>query len=140
MLNALKSRRLWTGAAVIAVLGFLLAVGVNQGVRAFVVLPEDAPRAALAAAPGPDEPISYPHMEYAWANGYSKKYASAGWASYERHFVHWAERAGFELDIVSQFDLQLNPEHIQDYSCISQLWSLGVLDDKKFAMLMFGNS
>lgn len=29
---------------------------------------------------------------------------------------------------------------IQDYSCISQLWSLGVLDDKKFAMLMFGNS
>ena len=42
MLNALKSRRLWAGAAVIAVLGFLLAVGVNQGVRAFVVLPEDA--------------------------------------------------------------------------------------------------
>ena len=29
---------------------------------------------------------------------------------------------------------------IQDYSCISQLWSLGILDDKKFALLMFGDS
>ncbi|MDH3858558.1 MAG: hypothetical protein OEV07_11240, partial [Gammaproteobacteria bacterium] len=31
--------------------------------RGFVVLPVDAPRAALAAAPAHDEPVSYPHME-----------------------------------------------------------------------------
>ena len=42
--------------------------------RGFVVLPADAPRAALAAPPAPDEPVSYPHMEWAYANGYSKKY------------------------------------------------------------------
>ena len=29
---------------------------------------------------------------------------------------------------------------VQDYSCLSQLWSLGVLDDKKFSLLMFGDS
>ena len=29
---------------------------------------------------------------------------------------------------------------IQDYSCLSKLWSLGILDDKKFSLLMFGNS
>ena len=29
---------------------------------------------------------------------------------------------------------------IQDYSCLSQLWSLGILDDEKFALLMFGDS
>ena len=28
----------------------------------------------------------------------------------------------------------------QDYSCLSRLWSLGLLDDKKFALLMFGDS
>ena len=28
----------------------------------------------------------------------------------------------------------------QDYSCLSQLWSLGILDDKKFSLLMFGDS
>ncbi len=52
--------------------------------RGFVVLPDDAPRAALAAIPAipdNDEPVSYPHMEWAYANGYSKKYASTGWAS-----------------------------------------------------------
>lgn len=33
----------------------------------------------------------YPYMEWAYAYGYSKKYASAGWASYERRFARWAE-------------------------------------------------
>ena len=61
--------------------------------RGFVVLPDNAPRAALAATPAFDEPVSYPHMEWAYANGYSKKYASAGWASYERHFMNWATAA-----------------------------------------------
>ena len=27
----------------------------------------------------------------------------------------------------------------RDYCCISQLWSMGLLDDKKFALLMFGD-
>lgn len=28
---------------------------------------------------------------------------------------------------------------IRDYNCISQLWSIGLLDDKKFVLLMFGD-
>jgi hypothetical protein len=78
--------------------------------RGFVVLPPQAPRAALAAPPEFGEPVSYPHMDWAYATGHSKKYASAGWASYERHFLRWALRAGFDVDIVSQYDLQLRPE------------------------------
>ena len=35
----------------------------------------------------------YPHMEWAFATGHSKKYASSGWASYDSHFFRWAERA-----------------------------------------------
>ena len=101
--------------------------------RGFVVLPDDAPRAALAATPGHDEPVSYPHMEWAYANGYSKKYASAGWASYETHFVKWAADAGFEVDIVSQYDLQLRPEVIEDYPCLvfighDEYWSWEMRD------------
>ena len=101
--------------------------------RGFVVLPADAPRAALAAPPAAGEPVSYPHMEYAWANGYSKKYASAGWASYERHFVHWASRAGFALDTASQYDLQLCPELVSDYPCLvfighDEYWSWEMRD------------
>ena len=101
--------------------------------RGFVVLPEDAPRAALAASPVYDEPVSYPHMEWAYANGYSKKYASAGWASYERHFMNWATGAGFEVDIVSQYDLQFRPEVIDDYPCMvfighDEYWSWEMRD------------
>ncbi len=42
MLQLLKSRSTWTGAAVIAVLAFLLAVGTNQIIRGVLVLPDDA--------------------------------------------------------------------------------------------------
>jgi hypothetical protein len=101
--------------------------------RGFVVLPDAAPRAALAATPGHDEAVSYPHMDWAYANGYSKKYASAGWASYERHFVNWAAVAGFEVDIVSQYDLQLHPEVLEDYPCLvfighDEYWSWEMRD------------
>ena len=101
--------------------------------RGFVVLPETAPRAALARKPAAGEPVSYPHMDWAYANGYSKKYASAGWASYERHFVRWAQAAGYELDLVSQFDLQLEPEVVEDYPCLvfvghDEYWSWEMRD------------
>ena len=101
--------------------------------RGFVVLPADAPRAALATAPGFGEPVSYPHMEWAFANGYSKKYASAGWASYERHFLRWAEAAGYEVDLVSQYDLQFHADAIADYRCIvfighDEYWSWEMRD------------
>ena len=42
MLQLLKSRGTWTGAAVIAVLAFFLAVGTNQIIRGVLVLPDDA--------------------------------------------------------------------------------------------------
>ena len=60
--------------------------------RGFVVLPESAPRVPLAVTPPPGATPRYPHLEWAFANGYSNKYASSGWASYDKHFFHWAER------------------------------------------------
>ncbi|UCH38685.1 MAG: hypothetical protein JSU67_10955, partial [Gammaproteobacteria bacterium] len=101
--------------------------------RGFVVLPQEAPRAALSAPPAYDEAVSYPHMEWAYANGYSKKYASAGWASYERHFMRWAQARGYAIDIVSQYDLQLKPDAIEDYPCLvfvghDEYWSWEMRD------------
>jgi hypothetical protein len=40
----------------------------------------------------------YPHMDYARANGISKKYASSGWAAFERPFALWCEAQGIALD------------------------------------------
>ena len=37
-------------------------------------------------------------MEYAREKGISKKYASSGWAAFERPFALWAEGQGIALD------------------------------------------
>lgn len=87
--------------------------------RGFVVLPEDAPRVPLEFSPPPATAPRYPHLEWAYARGYSEKYASAGWASYDRHFFHWAERAGFAVDLASQHDLHFNPEILDGYDCVA---------------------
>ena len=86
--------------------------------RGFVVLPDSAPRVPLEVPAPPGAAPRYPHLEWAYAHGYSNKYASSGWASYDRHFLRWAERAGFRLDLASQHELQFNPEILDGYSCV----------------------
>jgi len=86
--------------------------------RGFVVLPEAAPRVPLEVDPPPGAAPRYPHMEWAFANGYSYKYASSGWASYDRHFLQWAERAGFAVDLATQHELHFNPEILDGYACL----------------------
>ena len=60
----------------------------------------------------------YPHMEWAYATGHSKKYASSGWASYDSHFFRWAERAGYAIDLASQHELHFEPELLDGYDCV----------------------
>ena len=86
--------------------------------RGFVVLPESAPRVPLAMTPPPGAAPRYPHLEWAFANGYSNKYASSGWASYDKHFLHWAERSGFAVDLASQHELHFSPEILDGYDCL----------------------
>jgi hypothetical protein len=86
--------------------------------RGFVRLPADAPRVPLEVAPPSLTAPRYPHMEWAYATGHSKKYASAGWASYDGHFFRWAERAGYAVDLVSQHELHFEPELLESYDCV----------------------
>ncbi|WP_395687514.1 N,N-dimethylformamidase beta subunit family domain-containing protein [Aestuariivirga sp.] len=101
--------------------------------RGFASLPPEAPRAVLTEDPPLMSEPRYPHMEWAYANGYSKKYMSAGWASFESHFVRWAEGAGYQPDIISQTDLHLDPDLIDGYPCIAlvghdEYWSWEMRD------------
>ncbi len=85
--------------------------------RGFVVLPREAPRVPLEVALPPLAIPRYPHMEWAYATGHSKKYASAGWASYDSHFFRWAELEGYDVDLASQHDLHFVPGLLDDYDC-----------------------
>jgi hypothetical protein len=86
--------------------------------RGFCRLPQGAPRALTEQPATPGDMARYPYMEWAHAYGYSKKYASAGWASYERHFAHWAEAEGFSLDFATQHDLAADPSCLDGYACV----------------------
>ena len=85
--------------------------------RGFVSLPSDSPRTLPVDRPAVGSKIAYPHIEWAWQNGYSKKYASAGWASYEKHFSRWAQAQGYSVDVITQQDLHYRPELLFGYRC-----------------------
>ncbi|WP_205859852.1 N,N-dimethylformamidase beta subunit family domain-containing protein [Cochlodiniinecator piscidefendens] len=82
-----------------------------------VSLPDEAPRTLPTRPPSDDVPL-YPHMEWAWKHGYSKKYASAGWAMYGRPFVHWAEQHRYALEFLSQRDLHRDPSLLEGVPCV----------------------
>ena len=81
--------------------------------KGFVRWPEDAPRIPHAS-PLLTRP-RYPHMEYARAKGVSKKYASSGWAAFERPFALWCEAQGIALDFLTQHDLHADPAALAGY-------------------------
>ena len=101
--------------------------------RGFCWLPAGAPR-ATSKDPAPfNTGPRYPRLEWAHLNGFSKKYASAGWASYDRHFAGWAERNGFSVDMATQHDLHFRPEILEDYACVvivghDEYWSWQMRD------------
>lgn len=81
--------------------------------KGLVRWPEDAPRIPHSTPPG--GPPVYPHMVYARGNGVSKKYASSGWAAFERPFALWCEAQGIALDYLTQHDLQRDATSLDQY-------------------------
>lgn len=101
--------------------------------RGFCKLPEGAPRALADHPPRAGDMVRYPYMEWAYSYGYSKKYASAGWASFERHFFRWAEAEGYDFDVVALHDLENKPELLSRYACAvfvghDEYWSATMRD------------
>lgn len=86
--------------------------------RGFVLLPPGAPRVPWAVSIAPKIVPRHPHKEWAYATGHSKKYASVGWATYDSNFFRFAERAGYNIDLVGQNDLHFSPEVLLDYDCV----------------------
>ncbi len=82
--------------------------------KGFVGWPDDAPRIPHAS-PLLSKP-RYPHMDFARAKGISKKYASSGWAAFERPFAVWAEAEGIALSYATQHDLHADPGLLKGYA------------------------
>ena len=95
--------------------------------------PAGAPRFSAVAPMTIGAVPRSPAIEWAYANGYSKYYAAAGWAGYERLFLSWAERRGYPTDVITQTDLHLQPELLKSYPCVltvghDEYWSWQMRD------------
>ncbi|RRH94114.1 hypothetical protein EH240_27835 [Mesorhizobium tamadayense] len=86
--------------------------------RGFMWLPPGAPRKATRQQTPMESPPRYFYDEFAYSRGFSKFYASAGWASYERPFLCWAEAQGLAVDVVSQGDMVDDPDLLAAYKCV----------------------
>lgn len=86
--------------------------------RGLIWTPEGAPRKPHEFEVAPHAVPRYPPIEWAYARGFSKWYANAGWATYERHFAIWAETNGYKLDYACQHDLHFQPNILKNYRCV----------------------
>lgn len=86
--------------------------------RGLVWHPKGAPRIVDELTPGLGDTPRYPSFEWAYAKGFSKFYAGAGWATYERNFAIWAERERIPVDFITQHDLDQDPKILSGYRCM----------------------
>ncbi|WP_352618094.1 N,N-dimethylformamidase beta subunit family domain-containing protein [Mesorhizobium sp. M0323] len=86
--------------------------------RGQVWLPPGAPRNVSKPRPRTPMPPDWESKEWAFANGYTRYYATAGWPSYERPFLLWAEQSGYSVHVIPQDDLELHPDCVSGYDCL----------------------
>jgi hypothetical protein len=85
--------------------------------RGQVRLPQGAPRSVNAIRPRTPGPARYDSVEWAFINGYTRYYALAGWASFERPFLQWAEANNYIFDVFTQDELHDAPALLDGYPC-----------------------
>jgi hypothetical protein len=95
--------------------------------RGFLRKPEPERR---KMQPRPDREATW-FFEWAEPLGLSVWSGGAGWWNWERRFVVWAEREGFELDVATSHDLENHPDVLDDhalFACVGhdEYWSWGM--------------
>jgi hypothetical protein len=101
--------------------------------RGQVWLPAGAPRSVNQVRPTKPGPARYDCIEWAFINGFTRYYSLAGWASYERPFLQWAEANGYRFDVFTQDELHDDPQLLKDYPCTvfvghDEYWSRDMRD------------
>jgi hypothetical protein len=101
--------------------------------RGFLRKPVGAPRHPNIVTPPLFWQPRYDELAWARLNGYTRHHSDAFWATFERPFVVWAERAGYNLHYLSQHDLHYDVNALDGYSCAAivghdEYWSWEMRD------------
>ena len=104
----------------------------------------------------PEPYLRYPNLDdvddpeherfRAWADlhGLARWSGSSGWYQWERLFVQWAERAGYDVDVAVNADLEQHPEVVDGYRLLvsvghDEYWSWGMRDTAESFVERGGN-
>jgi len=84
------------------------------------------------------------YQEYRFNHGYPGYMGSAGWFTYERRFVEWAERIGIALDYAVSSDLEFDPAVLGDRRLVlgvghDEYWSAAQRDTIEAHVARGGN-
>ncbi|HAP75451.1 MAG TPA: hypothetical protein DCR14_05150 [Acidimicrobiaceae bacterium] len=93
------------------------------------------------------DPQMAAHVGYLQLNKLSPWAGSTGWPDWELPFVQWAERNGYEIDVVTNADLEDHPELLLDgryplYLSVGhdEYWSAGMRDTVESFIARGGNA
>jgi hypothetical protein len=86
--------------------------------RGLIRLPDGAPRLPLKDPPPMRWAPRFEQAEWAFANGFSIWSGMAGWARHDALFFRWAEANGYEIDVLTQWDLDRDPACLEPYACV----------------------
>ena len=91
-----------------------------------------------------DDPEHERFRTWADLHGLARWSASSGWYQWERLFVQWAERAGYDIDVAVNSDLEQHPDVVDGYSMLisvghDEYWSWGMRDTAESFVERGGN-
>jgi hypothetical protein len=101
--------------------------------RGYVFRPETAYDGRAASVESEPDPAHHRVQEYLRENKYPLWIISAGWPSWERRFVRWAESNGYRIDFAVNADLEVHPQLLDHYKLMvsighDEYWSRGMRD------------
>ncbi len=94
---------------------------------------------------GAPDPQNAAHVGYIQLNHLSGYAGSAGWPDWELPFIEWAERAGFDIGVCTNADLEEHPEVLNGASLYlsvghDEYWSKGMRDTVEAFIAGGGNA
>lgn len=101
--------------------------------RGYVYRPEAAYDGRAASVEAEPDPLHLRTQAYLRDNLYPLWIISAGWPSWERRFVRWAESNGYRIDMAVNADLESHPHLLDQYQLMvsvghDEYWSWGMRD------------
>jgi hypothetical protein len=105
----------------------------------------DRPRPALRKAQAEPDPEGLAYFAWARDHGLSPWSGGAGWWTWERPFLAWAEEEGFEIDVAVSQDLELHPEVLDGHRLFlsvghDEYWSWAMRDAVERFLAAGGNA